>query len=120
MPNALAKKYPNANREWVWQFVFPSRKLSKDPRGDDTLYCHHLHPSTIQKAFRETAHHIGFSKRVNPHTLRHSFATHLLERGTDIRTIQQLLGHKDLKTTMIYTHVMKHEKKSIRSPLDDI
>jgi len=121
MPNALAKKYPNANREWVWQFVFPSHRLSKDPRGDDgDLYRHHLHASTIQKTFRETAAQLGLSKRVNPHTLRHSFATHLLERGTDIRTIQQLLGHKDLKTTMIYTHVMKAEKRTLRSPLDEL
>ncbi len=121
MPTALAKKYPNANREWIWQFIFPSRNLSTDPRGDDdTRYRHHLHPSAIQKAIREAAQQLGFSKRVTPHTLRHSYATHLLERGTDIRTIQQLLGHKDLKTTMIYTHVMKQAKMGIRSPLDDL
>ena len=118
MPNALAKKYPNANREWVWQFVFPSRKLSKNPRTDDALYRHHLHPSAIQKAIKRAAQQSGIPKRITPHTFRHSFATHLLEAGYDIRTVQELLGHKDVKTTMIYTHVLNRGAKTVRSPLD--
>ena len=106
LPTALARKYPNAETEWQWQFVFPSTTLSKNPRGDDErLYRYHLHESTVQRAVRRAAQQTGIAKRVNPHTFRHSFATHLLEAGYDIRTIQELLGHKDVKTTMIYTHV---------------
>ncbi|MCB0033495.1 MAG: integron integrase, partial [Anaerolineales bacterium] len=105
LPYALERKYPNANREWIWQFVFPSSKLSQDPRGGDTLYRYHRHDSVVQKAVRQAAQTAALGKRVTPHTFRHSFATHLLEDSYDIRTIQQLLGHKDVKTTMIYTHV---------------
>jgi integron integrase len=121
LPNALAKKYPNANREWVWQFVFPSKTLSQDPRSDeDVLFRHHLHASAIQRAVKQAAKRADIEKRVSPHTFRHSFATHLLERGTDIRTIQQLLGHKDLNTTMIYTHVVNQGAMGVRSPLDEL
>ncbi|MCA9949636.1 MAG: integron integrase [Anaerolineales bacterium] len=121
LPTALAKKYPNAEREWVWQFVFPSKRLSRNPWGDDeTWYRYHLHESTIQRAVRKAAQRSGIEKRVNPHTFRHSFATHLLEAGYDIRTIQELLGHKDVKTTMIYTHVANRGMLGVRSPLDTL
>ena len=121
LPTALAKKYPNAETEWLWQFVFPSTKLSKNPRGDSQqLYRYHLHESTIQRAVRQAAKETNIAKRVNPHTFRHSFATHLLESGYDIRTIQELLGHKDVKTTMIYTHVVNQGMMGVRSPLDNL
>lgn len=120
LPQALEKKYPNANREWIWQFVFPSSRLSQDPRGDETLYRYHRHDSVVQKAVRQATQAAGISKRVTPHTFRHSFATHLLESGYDIRTIQQLLGHKDVKTTMIYTHVVNQRAMGVRSPLDGL
>lgn len=121
LPTALARKYPNAEREWVWQFVFPSQTLSRDPHSDtDTLYRHHLHDSTVQKAVKKAAAQAEIAKRVSPHTFRHSFATHLLERGIDIRTIQTLLGHKDLQTTMIYTHVANQGVMGVRSPLDEL
>jgi integron integrase len=121
LPNALAQKYPNANTEWQWQFVFPSQTLSQDPRSnDETLYRHHLHPSSIQKAVRQAAKKARIAKHVTPHTFRHSFATHLLESGYDIRTIQELLGHKDVKTTMIYTHVVNRGAVGVRSPLDEL
>ncbi len=119
LPDALSRKYPNAETEWVWQFVFPSTKLSRNPRGDDDrLYRYHLHESAIQRAVRRAAQAAGVNKRVTPHTFRHSFATHLLEAGYDIRTIQELLGHKDVKTTMIYTHVAQRGALGVRSPLD--
>ena len=119
IPTALAEKYPNAETAWVWQFVFPSQTLSRNPRGGDILYRFHLHESTVQKAVKRAANQAGVNKRVSPHTFRHSFATHLLERGVDIRTIQELLGHKDVKTTMIYTHVVNQGVMGVRSPLDD-
>ncbi len=120
LPYALAQKYPNANTEWQWQFVFPSKRLAKDPRGDDTLFRHHLHESTIQKAIKQAARKSGIPKRISPHVFRHSFATHLLESNYDIRTIQELLGHKDVKTTMIYTHVANRGVMGVRSPLDEL
>ncbi len=117
LPDALARKYPNACTEWGWQFVFPSNRIAKDPRSD-ILRRHHLHESTVQKAVRAAAQAAGIAKRVSPHTFRHSFATHLLEAGYDIRTVQELLGHKDVKTTMIYTHVLNKGGLAVRSPLD--
>ncbi len=121
LPNALAKKYPNAETEWPWQFVFPAKTVSKNPRGDnEQLYRYHLHESTVQKAVRKAAQQSGIAKRVTPHTFRHSFATHLLETGYDIRTIQELLGHKDVQTTMIYTHVAQRGAMGVRSPLDTL
>ena len=121
LPNALNRKYPNAETEWVWQFVFPSTKLSKNPREEsETLYRFHRHESSIQKAVKIAARQANVSKRVNPHIFRHSFATHLLEDGVNIRTIQELLGHKDVQTTMIYTHVANFNSRSIVSPLDSL
>ncbi|RMD59574.1 integron integrase [Candidatus Parcubacteria bacterium] len=117
LPYALERKYPNANREWIWQYVFPATTLYKDPRTG-AMRRHHLHESSVQKAVRQAAKLAGLNKRVTPHTFRHSFATHLLEAGYDIRTVQELLGHKDVKTTMIYTHVMNKGPYAVRSPLD--
>ena len=121
LPYALERKYPNAERDWCWQFVFPSTKLSKNPQSDlETVYRFHLHESTVQKAIRRAGKQSGLAKRVSPHIFRHSFATHLLESGTNIRAIQELLGHKDVQTTMIYTHVANFNSRSIQSPLDTL
>lgn len=117
LPFALSKKYPNAGKEWVWQYVFPASQRSTDPESG-VVRRHHLHPSAVQKAVRRAAQKAGLDKRVTPHTFRHSFATHLLEAGYDIRTVQELLGHKDVKTTMIYAHVLNRGPKAVRSPLD--
>jgi len=117
LPYALARKYPNADREWIWQYVFPATTLSKDPRTG-IMRRHHVSESSVQKAIRKAARLAGINKRVTPHTLRHSFATHLLEAGYDIRTVQELLGHKDVRTTMIYTHVLNRGPMAVRSPLD--
>ncbi len=117
LPFALERKYPNANREWIWQYVFPASKLSRDPRTG-AVRRHHVHESGLQKAVRKAARLAGLNKRVTCHTFRHSFVTHLLENGYDIRTVQELLGHKDVRTTMIYTHVLNHGGLAVRSPLD--
>ena len=119
LPHALARKYPNAEKEWQWQYVFPSSRLSVDPRSGITRR-HHIDQSVVNKAIKQAARKAGIVKKVSAHTFRHSFATHLLQRGTDIRTIQSLLGHKDLETTMIYTHVLKQGGEGVVSPLDDL
>jgi site-specific recombinase XerD len=117
LPGALAKKYPNAAKEWIWFWVFPSFTLSRDPRTK-IIRRHHISSSVLQKAVRRAAKDVELTKRVTVHTLRHSFATHLLENGQDIRTIQQLLGHANLQTTMIYTHVATKNRLGVKSPLD--
>ena len=117
LPYALAVKYPNADREWCWQFVFPAAGLSKDPRSD-AIRRHHLHETSMQRAMTEAVRRSGVAKPASCHTLRHSFATHLLESDHDIRTVQELLGHSDVATTMIYTHVMNRPGVGVRSPLD--
>lgn len=117
LPRGLARKYPSAAGEWGWQYLFPAPKPSSDPRTG-TFRRHHLHPSGVRRAVREAAFQAGLTKHVTPHTFRHSFATHLLEDGYDIRTVQELLGHADVKTTMIYTHVLNKGGKGVRSPLD--
>ncbi|MFZ5759669.1 MAG: integron integrase [Thermodesulfobacteriota bacterium] len=114
---ALARKYPKAAKEWAWQYVFPARKLSVDPRSA-TVRRHHLNETLLQKAVKEGAAKAGLTRRITCHTLRHSFATHLLEARYDIRTVQELLGHADVSTTMIYTHVLNRPGLSVRSPAD--
>lgn len=117
LPFALARKYPNAATEWAWQYVFPAAKLSSDPRSGASRR-HHIDPRAIQRAVKSAVHQAGITKPASCHTFRHSFATHLLEAGYDIRTVQELLGHADVSTTMIYTHVLNTGPKAVRSPLD--
>ncbi len=118
LPGALERKYPNAGKEWGWFWVFPAPALSVDPRSH-TVQRHHLHPASLQNAFKKAVKKAGLAKPASVHTLRHSFATHLLERGTDIRTVQELLGHANLQTTMIYTHVARPDRLKVKSPLDE-
>jgi integron integrase len=117
LPYALEKKYPNAGKEWAWQWVFPSDNLSKDPRSG-IVRRHHRYGSSLRKRIKAAAKKAGIQKPVTPHTFRHSFATHLLENNYDIRTVQELLGHKSVKTTMIYTHVLNKGASAVQSPLD--
>jgi integrase len=119
IPEGLARKYPRAGESWAWFWVFPAERESVDPVSG-TLRRHHLYPDSIQRAIRRAAAEAGIAKPVGAHTLRHSFATHLLERGQDIRTIQELLGHRNVDTTMIYTHVLSGLGVGIVSPLDDL
>ena len=134
LPDAIARKFPGSEREWGWQYVFPGEHRSHDPRGGEKKpgrpalpgssdptqpeRRHHLHETVIQRALRRAVLDVGISRRISCHTFRHSFATHLLEEGYDIRTIQELLGHRDVKTTMIYTHVLNRGGRGVRSPAD--
>jgi len=117
MPDALSRKYPHADREWRWQWVFPQEKLWRNEITGERGR-HHVHESNVQRAVKDAVSNAGLTKRATSHTFRHSFATHLLEAGYDIRTVQELLGHKDVKTTMIYTHVLNQGPKGVRSPAD--
>jgi integron integrase len=119
LPFALASKYPSAAQAWAWQYVYPAPRRSLDPRSG-VVRRHHLHESSVQRAVHEAVQQAGLTKPASCHTLRHSFATHLLEDGYDIRTVQELLGHKDVRTTMLYTHVLNRGGKGVRSPLDAI
>ncbi|HEX9981745.1 MAG TPA: tyrosine-type recombinase/integrase [Thermoanaerobaculia bacterium] len=116
LPDAIARKFPSAAREWRWQWVFPACRRWRDKEGREGR--HHLHETVIQRAVTDAAREAGIDKRVTCHSFRHSFATHLLEHGHDIRTVQKLLGHRDVATTMIYTHVLRHGARGVRSPLD--
>src|SRR5208283_2078378 len=119
LPEGLERKFPQAGKAWEWQWFFPSRQQMKDPRTG-LLRRHHVLDATFQHAIRQAAARAGLSKRVTPHVLRHSFATHLLEGGADIRTVQELLGHKDVTTTQMYTHVMQKPGLGVKSPLDNL
>ena len=119
LPYALERKYPNAEREWGWQYVFPSGRITKDPRSRK-MRRHHVNESGLQRAVQKAARSADITKPVSPHTFRHSFATHLLEAGYDIRTVQELLDHKGVSITMIYTHVVKKGDMGVKSPLDTL
>ncbi len=117
LPDAIAQKYPHTALDWGWQYVFPAARPARDPRSG-AFRRHHLHETSVQRVVRVAARSLGIVKPVGPHTLRHCFATHLLERGYDIRTVQELMGHADVRTTQIYTHVMKKGAGAVKSPLD--
>ena len=117
LPDAVAQKYSGATNDWGWQYIFPAARPSRDPRSG-AFRRHHVHERSVQRAVQVAARRVGIAKPVGPHTLRHCFATHLLERGYDIRTVQELMGHADVRTTQIYTHVMKKGAGAVKSPLD--
>jgi site-specific recombinase XerD len=119
LPHALARKYPNADRQWAWQWVFPATRHYRDAVIGERRR-HHLHESVVQRAVKDAARRAGIARPATCHSLRHSFATHLLEAGYDIRTIQELLGHRDVSTTMVYTHVLNQGGRGVRSPLDQL
>ncbi len=117
MPYALDRKYPNAQYEWIWQYTFPATGFSKDPITG-AVRRHHVYETSVERAVKKAGADAGITKPVTPHVFRHSFATEMLRRGYDIRTVQELLGHKDVKTTMVYTHVLNRGGRSVISPLD--